>query len=291
MSFLNKIKALGQKPDLALEQGALSLEKQSARGLGGAAASLTPESNAGTSAARFNMSTQAPSGSFDSSIISEAAPSGMADFSESRLAPRDSLMVPLGSGLPVIGGRPVADQRRILVACIVVGLVGLIAVTAYSLNSAINGSAQVGASGQALMQSQRLAKSVSQALVGSQAAFPEVTESVDVLARNVRGLKTGEGALAVAPAAVQESIDAVLPLVDRAEKNAKTIIGQQKVLTQVGESLKTINRQSADLLEIAETISSLKLQQNAAPAELSAAGPTGDVDPTHRQELQRIRDA
>ena len=49
-------------------------------------------------------------------------------------------------------------------------------------------------------------------------------------------------------------------------------MGQQKILTQVGDALRTINRQSADLLEIAETVSSLKLQHNASPAEISAAG-------------------
>ena len=59
------------------------------------------------------------------------------------------------------------------------------------------------ATGQALMQSQRLAKSVSQALIGSPQAFPEVAESTDVLARTVRDLKTGEGSLAAAPAGVQ----------------------------------------------------------------------------------------
>jgi hypothetical protein len=41
---------------------------------------------------------------------------------------------------------------------------------------------------------------------------------------------------------------------------------------QVGAALRTISRQSSDLLEIAETVSSLKLQQNAAPTEISAAG-------------------
>jgi twitching motility protein PilJ len=49
-------------------------------------------------------------------------------------------------------------------------------------------------------------------------------------------------------------------------------MGQQKILTQVGSALRTINRQSSDLLEIAETVSSLKLQQNAPPSEISAAG-------------------
>jgi len=60
--------------------------------------------------------------------------------------------------------------------------------------------------------------------------------------------------------------------VERAEKSAATVLAQQKVLTQGGAGLRTINRQSSDLLEIAETISSLKLQQNAPAAEISSSG-------------------
>jgi twitching motility protein PilJ len=37
-------------------------------------------------------------------------------------------------------------------------------------------------------------------------------------------------------------------LVERAERNAGVVMGQQKILTQVGDALRTINRQSADLL-------------------------------------------
>jgi twitching motility protein PilJ len=40
----------------------------------------------------------------------------------------------------------------------------------------------------------------------------------------------------------------------------------------VGSALRLINRQSSDLLEIAETVSSLKLQQNSPAVEISAAG-------------------
>ena len=58
-------------------------------------------------------------------------------------------------------------------------------------------------------------------------------------------------------------LDSVIPMMERAERNAGVVMGQQKILTQVGDALRTINRQSSDLLEIAETVSSLKLQQNA----------------------------
>jgi twitching motility protein PilJ len=120
------------------------------------------------------------------------------------------------------------------------------------------------ATGQAMMQSQRLAKSVTQAIVGSSTAFPEVKDSSEVLAANVRSLK------ASAPSGVQEPLDVVVPLVDRAEKNAGVILGQQKALTEVGQSLRAINRQSFDLLEAAEAILSMKLQRDVNPIEVSA---------------------
>jgi twitching motility protein PilJ len=176
--------------------------------------------------------------------------------------------------LPLLGRRPLADHQRILVILLGFAVVVLAAVTFVALNQANRVAQQVAATGQSLMQSQRLAKSVSQALVGSAAAFPDVRESSDVLAQTVRGLKSGEESMrleAVNPS-VQPDVTAVTPLVDRAEKNAGTVMAQQKILTQVGDALRTINRQSADLLEIAETVSSLKLQQNAQPAEISAAG-------------------
>jgi twitching motility protein PilJ len=209
----------------------------------------------------------------DSSIITEAAPSERADFAETRLPSSDSGRVAgSGTGLPIIGSQPIAAQQRILIALVLVGLIGLVAMTLISFNAASKGAAQVGASGQALMQSQRLAKSVSQALIGSAQAFPEVKESTEVLAKNVRGLAKGDANLDAAPAAVQEALAPMLPYVDRAEKNANTVMAQQKILTQVGKALRNINRQSSDLLEIAETVSSLKLQQEASAAELSAVG-------------------
>jgi twitching motility protein PilJ len=271
MSLLNKIKGLGRRDGAALDQDTLEQdmrhEEAGGRVNGTEVPDLTLPANEG--AATLDMGATPHTGDMDSSIISEAAPSEMAEFSETRLQGAETESA---AALPLIGKRPVGEQQRILGGMVLLGIVGLVAVTIVSLNNANKGSAQVGATGQALMQSQRLAKSVSQALIGSPQAFPEVRESTEVLARTVRGLKTGEGELAAAPAAVQDSIDPLMPLVDRAEKNANTVIAQQKILTQVGQALRTINRQSSDLLEIAETVSSLKLQQDATPAELSAVG-------------------
>ena len=176
--------------------------------------------------------------------------------------------------IPLLGKRTVVAHQRILAALLALALIILALVTFFALTQADKVTQQLSATGQALMQSQRLAKSVSQAIVGTPQAFPDVKESSDVLARSVRALKAGDEQMRIdaVPAEAQVSVDLISPLMERAEKNAKTVIGQQKILTQVGTALRTINRQSSDLLEIAETVSSLKLQQNAAPTEISAAG-------------------
>lgn len=176
--------------------------------------------------------------------------------------------------VPLLGRHTTQTHQRVLFTLLALSLVVLGSVAIFAVNQADRVAKQVAGTGSSLMQSQRLAKSVSQALIGSPQAFPDVKESADVLARTVRGLKDGDDSLNIAPVSseLQPDIEKILPLMERADKNAKTVMAQQKILTQVGAALRTINRQSSDLLEIAETVSSLKLQQNAPPAEISAAG-------------------
>ncbi len=176
--------------------------------------------------------------------------------------------------VPLLGTRTIAQHQRILSFILIAALILLALITFIALNQASKVARDVAATGDSATQSQRLAKSVSQALVGSAQAFPDVRESSDVLAKNLRALKSGDDnlRLTAVSANLQVDVDKLLPLVDRAEKNAKTVMDQQKILTQVGSALRAINRQSSDLLEVAETISSLKLQQNAPAAEISASG-------------------
>ncbi|WP_414654509.1 methyl-accepting chemotaxis protein [Ideonella sp.] len=176
------------------------------------------------------------------------------------------------AALPLIGKQPLAQQQRVLLGLIVGGAFAFVVTGGLALNAAAKQASQLAATGQALMQSQRLAKSVSQALIGSPAAFPEMKESGEVLARSLRGLNTGNEQVAAAPESVQESLAPLMPLLDRAEKNGSVVLAQQKTLTQVGQALRLINRQSSDLLEIAETVNSLKLQSGASASELSAVG-------------------
>jgi twitching motility protein PilJ len=264
MSFLDRIKGNARKTDAqnSVAPGTSPFDDASSVSPMEATVRLGP-STLGVTPSRLDNE--------DSSIISEAAPSEMAaDFPESRHPGTDA--EGFTSGLPVVGTWPLARQQKAMWGLFAGGLAMLLLTAVLALVASNRSAGQVAAAGQATTQSQRLAKSVSQALVGNAAAFPEVQDSVSILARNVRGLKTGEGDIAGAPGSLQESLDQLVPLVDKAEKNAGVVLGQQKTLTQVSQALRAINRQSADLLETAETVSSLKLQGGASAAELSAVG-------------------
>ena len=208
------------------------------------------------------------------SVISEA--SFAAESPKTPAPPQEDAQIDQGDLIfvPGLGRRSVVHHQRLLAGFLGVSLIVLAAVAVTGLNSADKVAQQVSAMGQSLMQSQRLAKSVSQALVGVPQAFPEVVESSTALAKNLRALKGGDDLMRLEPLAdeYQSQLEKVLPLAQRAEKSAAVILAQKEVLTQVGEALRLINRQSSDLLEIAETIASLKLQQNAPPTEISAAG-------------------
>ena len=202
-----------------------------------------------------------------------ASPAG--GFAESRMEEPQDAQIEIGVlSIPLLGRRSTEAHRRTLVTLLAVAVVVLGAVVFFVLNKTEKVGQQVAASGQALMQSQRLAKSVSQALIGNPAAFVEVKDSADVLSRNVRGFKDGNETLGLSPLGPEyETVLAeLLPKVEAAERNAAAVLAQQSILTQVGDALRSINRQSSDLLEIAETVSSLKLQLGAPATEISASG-------------------
>ena len=220
---------------------------------------LTAEAAQGTSVALHGDESRALG---DSSVMVSAV-----DESEDLALPDDDTFA-----VPLLGTRTAAQHQRLLSILLGLALLALVITGFWTVSRTDKGARQVGAIGQSLMQSQRLAKSVSQALVGSPEAFGEVKESAAALTANVRGLQDGNELVPALGDAYSDELGKIGPLAQRAEKNAGVVMAQQQILTQVGAALRAVSRQSTELLEVAETVSSLKLQQNAAATELSAAG-------------------
>ncbi len=186
----------------------------------------------------------------------------------------DDLLVEQGTiDLPLMGPAPAATHQRRLLTMLALGVVLLALVAGWVLQQADRSAKQLAATGQSLMQSQRLAKSVTQALLGKNQAFTELKDSATVLGRNVRALTQGDAELGVqsVDAALEQDLGSVSTLAQRAEKNAQAVLAQKAVLTQAGDALRAINRQSSSLLELAEAVANSKLQSGASAPEIAAS--------------------
>lgn len=173
----------------------------------------------------------------------------------------------------LLGPAPAATQQRRLLTMLALGVVMLALVAGWVLQQADRSAKQLAATGQSLMQSQRLAKSVTQALLGKEQAFNELQDSANVMGRNVRALTQGDIEMGVqsVDASFEEDLGSVSTLAQRAEKNAQAVLAQKSVLTQAGDALRAINRQSSTLLELAEAVANTKLQVGAANTEIAAS--------------------
>ena len=163
-------------------------------------------------------------GSMESNESAVAMAPADPDSIDDSIAPMDAANEAELISVPLLGRRSIATHQRILFTLLALSIIVLGSVAYFAVVQADRVAQQVAGTGQSLMQSQRLAKSVSQALVGSPQAFPDVKESSDVLAKTVRGLKAGDDSLRLQPVQVelQEDVEKITPLMERAEKNAAT---------------------------------------------------------------------
>lgn len=267
MSFLSRIKDLGKTQD----EEEVQSEALNTEGMVTSSGAQTVDTQASPSTIQPGMTNSSDS------IISEAAPSEFPpDYHDNRIkneSSGSSALADTKTGLPVIGGWRLDRQQRFIGGALGVGMLGLLLSAFLSVNSADRRAAQTGATGQALMQSQRLAKSVSQALIGRAQAFGEVAESSKVLATNVRGLAKGDSKMGLSEVSggAKDALAPMLPLVDRAEKNADYVLKQKQTLTQVSQALREVNSQSSELLDLAEGIATTKIEKGGvSPSEASS---------------------
>ena len=125
------------------------------------------------------------------------------------------------------------------------------------------GEGHVAAAAEMRTLSQRLAKSALRSLRGDPEAFPQVQASRDGFASALSRL-TRDGR---SPAAVR----ALAAEWERTERNATTLLRDQKLLTALAAAAAGMERANPLLLERAERVQNLKLARGASAAEIAAA--------------------
>ncbi|MFN0162181.1 MAG: methyl-accepting chemotaxis protein [Burkholderiales bacterium] len=172
--------------------------------------------------------------------------------------------------LPLIGHLPVERQYSLIGISLILWLLCLLVVVVKDARDAGQLASGVAISGDTLMHSQRLAKAVPGAVLGNAASFAQLLESRDRIAVNLQAL-AGEGENKVqTPQRVEGPLATVREEWARTEKNATVVLEQQKNLLVLGESIRAINANNQQLLELAEQVAALKLAGGAGPRDITA---------------------
>ncbi len=138
------------------------------------------------------------------------------------------------------------------------------------------GAIYIADAGQLRMLSQRLAKAAQQSLLGNPEAFKQVAASRDafnaILERLVRGGEAGGVAVPASPDRIQPVLEALSREWQKTEQNATILLKEQKNLVGLGAAVAQVNGSNPQLLDLAERVQALKLQNAASTREISTAG-------------------
>ncbi|UCV03440.1 methyl-accepting chemotaxis protein [Dechloromonas denitrificans] len=171
--------------------------------------------------------------------------------------------------------QPVIQQMKTLGAIFVVLLLLIASLVYHDNRESTHGTAYIAASGEMRMLSQRLAKASLLALQGNTVAFAQLKESRDTFAQLLDRLTSGGEISGVSvpasPEAVRPQLDALSQRWAGADKDAMTVIGQEKNLVALGNSVAIIDNKNAEMLELTEQVAALKLQAGGSSREIAAA--------------------
>ena len=178
--------------------------------------------------------------------------------------------------LPLIGHLPLQQQIRVLLISMGAALfaVGIFVWLNSSQSTLISTQAQI--AGEALMHSQRIGKAAPNAIQGKPAAFKQLEDSRREISSDLKILLKGGEFQGRSVKDPDSKLATVVSATDAAWRNsdkaAGTILKLQPELTGFGQILEKMNAMSPTLLELAEQISTLKVQGGASPREIYTSG-------------------
>src|SRR5574343_474421 len=181
-----------------------------------------------------------------------------------------------GIALPAfLSGQSVLQQMKTLGGIFVVLLLLIASLVFYDNRESAYGTAYISAAGEMRMLSQRLAKASTLAIQGNPAAFAQLRESRETFGSLLTRLSEGGDITGVSvPASSGDARALVDGLMERwktTDKEALTVIEQEKTLIELGRNVATIDNKNAIMLELTEQVAALKLQSGGNAREIAAA--------------------
>ena len=174
-----------------------------------------------------------------------------------------------------LAAQPVPQQMKILGGGFIFLMLLNAGLVFHDARQSTHNTAYIAASGEMRMLSQRLAKASTLALQGNPVAFAQLKESRNTFARLFdelsNGGEIGGVSIPASPETVRPQLEALGQRWASTDKDAATVIGQEKNLIVLGKSVATIDSKNAAMLELTEQLATLKLQAGAAPREIASS--------------------
>ena len=180
-----------------------------------------------------------------------------------------------GTNAPASSALAGKNLRLVLVPVLVVLLVVAGILVFLNARDSKYGALYIADAGQLRMLSQRLAKAAQQSLLGNPEAFKQVAASREsfnaILDRLVKGGEAGGESVPASPDRIQPSLEALSKEWQKTDQNASTLLKEQKNLVGLGAAVAQVNGSNPQLLDLAERVQALKLQNAASTREISTA--------------------
>ncbi|HXE38989.1 MAG TPA: methyl-accepting chemotaxis protein [Azonexus sp.] len=171
--------------------------------------------------------------------------------------------------------QPVIQQMKTLGAIFVVLLLLIATLVFHDNRESTHGTAYVAASGEMRMLSQRLAKASLLALQGNPVAFAQLKESRETFSQLLDRLTSGGEISGVSvpgsPNNVRPQLDALTERWTVTDKDALTVIDQEKNLIALGNSVAVIDNKNSVMFDLTEQLAALKLQSGSSSREIAMA--------------------
>jgi len=177
------------------------------------------------------------------------------------------------------GGRSMLDQLRKFGVILALLFIALLVLIVLQTQRAANSTSYLYAAGEMRMLSEQTAKAGQLALQGDRNAFAELRNGEEEFNKMLSAVTQGglidatvdSSAVPPSPDAFTERLDALANIWSKTREDTNMLLSQEKNLTTLGRSVKTINDKNAQLLDISEQVAALKLQSGASAAEIATA--------------------
>ena len=167
--------------------------------------------------------------------------------------------------IPFLGRGSVAQLQKRLLVVLALALMAVAFLMFQALHTASSAAQQLGLVSQTLTKSQRMVAEAASLAAGQRAALADSAQAFEISVQQLLAQAQRQD-----PASAQEW-ELTRKLAKNLSDKAALLVGQQQVLTQLGDTLRVLGPQSASLFDAAQAVWTQKAGAGASAAELSVA--------------------